>query len=239
MGSCIRGHKRFVLIAGVISLCAIENSYAAGNDFLDCLQRALSKSPSPRAEMLKDKVEVIFYPKAGGIIFPHTELSVDGVFWNARKEYKPGATNAVAERAARAGSKGFFRFKLAVTEDELNSLRGFLKEREGKQIPFQFCASGACKAITQNTGIVIPLPFSKSPALSAAYLTAVQKLGYSRVVKIEYVGKNAFRNLLTPGVIGEALHGYDVYVVGGLIITGVNELGQLVQDAVPLQETSK
>jgi len=94
------------------------------------------------------------------------------------------------------------------------------------------CIGGACKAIKSSTGIIIPFPFSQVPTLAALYLTVMHKLGYTRITKIDYMGKSAIKNLLATEIPGE-LTQFGIFS-HMLIVTAINAAGQVSQFFVPV-----
>ncbi|MEW6057839.1 MAG: hypothetical protein AB1540_14620 [Bdellovibrionota bacterium] len=204
-----------------------------------CLSRVIRPLIGSQAtEYINDSVELIWYPRAGYVLLSHYELGIDGKLYSALMGLEKKTTIEVATRAAKSGGKGFFRFKLRVTADELDRLKNYVDSNLNKP-RFQMCVGGVCKVITKNTRAVIPFPFSKVPTLNAIYLTVAHKLGYSRIVGIEYVGKSAIRNLITTEIPYELWFTYQwAKPVGLAIVWAYNERNELIRLIVPIESNS-
>lgn len=180
-----------------------------------------------RANELTETIQYVWYPKSEFTIISHVDLAVNGKMWDGTAGFKIKGTEKERERAARMSERGYFSFSLRVTPEEKAQMQSYLQENLGK-IQFQMCASGACKAIEANTGITIPFPFSHIPTLSAIYLSLGRLIGYKRIERIDYVGKNGLRNLLSPAVIVEGGIGF------GLIVWFTSKTGELIQQVIPI-----
>lgn len=175
-----------------------------------------SKIVAPTSGKIDDKVAIYWYPKAGYVAISHSELQVGDEIWsgvmvNRLKQETP----AIAKQKAMKSNKGYFKFDVSVTPEELKRLQDDLRARNGKSTG-QMCIGSACKALTKNTGLVVPFPFTQIPTLNAIYLTAMHKLGYARIPNISYVGKlGPVRNLLTTEVA------YELYITQDWGRTGI------------------
>ena len=152
---------------------------------------------------LRDEVDLIWYPKEDHVFYSHTEIKIQDTVYDSYMWLEEKSKYEGIHRKANSGKgKAFFRFKLAVTPEELENIKRFV-EYSNDDTPFQTCIGGVCNIVTKNTKIKIPFPFSQIPTLNALYLTVMQKLGYQRIYKIEYVGKRAWKDLLSSEVFTE------------------------------------
>ncbi len=199
---------------GVLTLGKMFFAFAvlAGTSFASpltdgCTEALKPLSPSGR---LTEEVAVIWYPKAGYAVISHAELEVSGDVWGGLVLYHKNTTSEAIEKTARKGNKGFFRFRVAVTPEELENLKTFLTEHDGK-FTYNMCIGGVCRALRSSTGLYIPPLIRHIPTLSAIYLAGVRVVRPSRVPAIEYVGKNGpVRNLITLEVPYELFISYQI-----------------------------
>lgn len=212
-----------------VSLACRSNAFADCSDDFGNLARSAEKVPKPSNE-----IGYIWYPKSDFKIFGHIEIAVDEMHWDATAGFHRSASAEAAARAAGLGSKGFYRFTLKATDQEMEKMRRYVASNPKFRGSLSTCVSGVCKAISTNMGFIIPPPFKESPFLSAIYLTSLKVLGFSRISKIEYVGKNEFKNLfLTTEIPGEL--SFATALGGGgslLVIAGINAAGEQIKKYV-------
>jgi hypothetical protein len=183
-------------------------------------------------DYLQKHVELIWYPKSGTIFTSHTDIQIDDTIYSAflgvkeRNTFKKAHASATRDNTTR----GFYRFRLAVSNDEYDNIKNFVADDLGK-IRIQTCVSGACRILRNNSSINIPFPFSHVPTLNALYLTMLKKMGYKKIVQVDYFGPNALQNLLSRSVLIE-LSG--VGAVIGLSVWAINEYGVLEHLIVPI-----
>ncbi len=226
----------FLLIGGPVygeeSICDITT-------FLKSIGREVDELESGENGLSKE-VAILWYPKTYDKAITHTELLVGRTLYNPMGGHVVSRTLSKAEQSARNGTKGFFKFQLKVTDAEFAKLEKFMAENVN-QDAFQTCVSGACSAITQNTGIIIPLPFTQIPTLNAIYFSVLNKLGYKRILKIEYIGKDAISNLISTNVVGElviaGVAGAAATTIAGVfVVTALNYSGEQVNFIIPLSK---
>ncbi|MBK9038081.1 MAG: hypothetical protein IPL83_02785 [Bdellovibrionales bacterium] len=183
---------------------------------------------------IEREVEIIWYPNSQYFPVTHTELVVDGTLWSGFFGYQMEGESVDRERAAKIGGRGFLSFHLKVTDSELHRIQKYLKENSGK-FKLQFCVSAVCNAVTKNSGIVIPFPFSQVPTLAVAYLGLVQKLGYKRVTKIEWVGQRKLGKFLS---IQPFFESWMAYAFGrltvGFLISGFDHAHRFIETLIPV-----
>lgn len=159
---------------------------------------------------VKDKVEIIFFPSSH-----HTKLRIgDFTYGNEC----PGGrcviipADKIDQTAMSFLAKGRqIRFKVKVTEDELARLEKYV---EDGRFGFGFsCSHDACKALTETTGLIAPLPLTLGPFTNALYLSALRAVPGSRITKIEIRAQH--KPMSFSGAKVEARHiGWGSAVVG-------------------------
>ena len=202
----------------------------------------LTPNSTVNEEELNKTIQLLWYPSPGYEIYTHTEIVVDDIVWNPYHGYEQRGPLSTFKRTAHtAYGKVFVSVHLKVSEEELANLKQFLKEREGISSK-QNCIGGACAAISKNTKIIIPYPISKIPTLTAGYLTAMGKLGYERVLKVEYIGPRKFTHYFGTEPIFESLYSlgwlaggaFVVEKAGALLISGLDHAAHYLQHLIPL-----
>lgn len=207
---------------------------------ITCLKRTLvsllNNNQGPEEELISDQVSILWYPLKTR--WPtHMKLQIGDEIFDARGGFSRKGSAEGAERLANGSNQGFWRFKLKVTEAELERIRKHIDERIGRPSSAT-CVSGSCGAITNNSAISIPVPFSKVPSLAALYLTITKRLGYSRIASVEFIGKNKVGSFVSLGLASEyavpAL-GAAYAVVGYLIVRMLTPDGNNETAVVPLE----
>lgn len=213
---------------------AIPQVFAHGKCVKMCKGAELGTPRVIHEATIEKEIEIIWYPNSKYFPVTHTEIVVDGTLWSGFFGYQMEGDSVDRERAAKTGGKGFLSFHLKVTDSELHRIQEYLKENSGK-FKFQSCVSAACKAVTKNSGIVIPFPFSQVPTLAAAYLGVLQKLGYKRVTKIEWIGQRKLSKFLSVQPFFESLmlYGYGRLIVG-FLISGFDHAHGFIQTLIPV-----
>jgi hypothetical protein len=179
----------------------------------------------------------------------HSELQVDGKVWNLVGGYERGREATAFERVMRSAKRGFVRFELRVTPEELERMKDYLELNKGTKAA-QTCIGGVCNVIDRTTGILIPTPFSKGPALSALYLTLTRSLGYTRIGEITVFGRiggtatggailheAGLASLLAAPLAASA--GLTARATYLLSIPVVDRFGKATQLIVPLESSSE
>lgn len=149
-------------------------------------------------------VAFIYYPSAREYPKGHAELEIEGISFNkigiGRYEKKQ-----LRNMIAKSTEDGFpfFRFLIKVDSDEIRKVQ-YCAEQE---YSMEFICSRIALAPLRAAGLCsVPLPFSMSPLLTAAYLTAGKKMGLNNVQNIEYYGNPSLKqNLIkiVPGMLIE------------------------------------
>jgi hypothetical protein len=193
-----------------------------------CGKTALQKilSPAPKVEQLTDSVDLLYYPKAGYHLISHVELRVKDKVWEQMLGTREKAAYEVAERKARLGGYGFYRFRLRATPEEVERLETYLRTRAGDgKVRIQSCISGACRSLNQAGILYVPPPFSRVPLLSAAYLRIRSLTGARRIESVHFIGKSQIRSLISTEVLNEAYLSRNLLFLGGVIVEGIDSLG--------------
>lgn len=208
----------------------------------DCTDKLKTTSPATQNQVttevidedqLAKEVQIFWYPNSRYLTMTHTEFAVNETLWDATAGFHKTGSPTAARRAANQGGFGYVAFHIKVTPNELQEITRFLDENNNKK-RLQNCMSGTCNAITKNSGVIIPFPFSKVPTLAAAYLTVAKKLGYERIAEIEWVGKNNIKKYVPGSILGEF---WTVYLVGRpvafLMVIGYDHAHHLLKTIVP------
>ena len=199
------------------------------------LSNLLTKKPNQIPTYLEDKVDLIWYPKAAKrfAFVTHYKMRIEETVYDTFMGIEEKAKFKAAYRLAQSGrGKGIFLFRVAVTAEELDHLKYFVAD-PSKSKRLQSCVGGVCHIMRNNTKIKIPFPFSQIPTLNVIYLALMQKMGYQRILKVEYVGKNMWRDLLTIEVFDELL----VSAVSAVIIVWVaTQTKKILPVIIPITE---
>lgn len=184
------------------------------------------------------EVELIWWPRAFTRVITHSDLRVGSQIYSAFLGLsKVGDFHKKYERAITGKGKTFFRFKLAVSENEYFKLKEIVENPENlKKRKFQTCVGGACKMLGQNTDIKIPFPFSQVPTLNALYLIFLKKMGHKKILKVEYVGPNVLETFTKYEPAVELL---GITSAIGLAFWTINQYGEVEQTIVPIDEIEK
>lgn len=229
------GRFSFQLFAFYIAVIVAAPQASAHGKCVQISKSAEIGTPKLIDEATIDKeVEIIWYPNSQYFPVTHTELVVDGTLWNGFFGYQMEGVSVDRERAAKIGGRGFLSFHLKVTDSELHRIQDYLKQNSGK-FKLQSCVSALCKAVTKNSGIVIPFPFSKVPTLAVSYLGLVQKLGYKRVTKIEWVGQRKLSRFLSVQPFFESWMAYaSGRLIVGFLISGFDHAHRFIETLIPV-----
>ena len=229
--SVIRAFFKF-LVFGIIILMMPSRGYSKDGCFTSALKNIVKNTPE---DQLTRNVDLIYYPKSDYTGVSHVELSVQGKVWNSTGSYKINNDYRVLERKALQGGKGFYRFKIRATEDEIVKLQRYLSDREGKR-GLQNCISGACKALNRGGIVYVPPPFSKAPALNALYWRLTKTFGYNRIESITYVGKSQWKTLLGFQIPLELV---TTVFYGGILVIGMDAAGEKIYDLLKVELKDK
>ncbi len=222
------GHMKIVKTVLLICILATLSARAS----LNC--QSYFGSPIIPVEGLTEIVKLVWYPKSQYVMLSHVELAVDGQMWDATSGFSKRGTLKSRKRATKSGGYGYFSFSLRVTSEEMAKLQMYLEENLDKR-KAQMCISGACRALRKNTGIYIPFPFSKVPTFSAMYLSLGRLIGNKRIERIDYVGKNRLKSLLSLAVANEITSFYSAgYLSYWFIVWFRDEYGDLVNQVIPI-----
>lgn len=229
---------RGIFVHLILSVFLLISSGRADEKKTNCIIRAIAKlKKKTKTEFITDQVEIIWYPKSELVVLSHTELKVGDVVYDAFIHLKERGSINESMEAAMRGNKGFLRFKLAVTKEELQRLEDYINAHNGINRGFDSCVAGVCKVIKKNTGIIIPFPFDRVPSLNALYLTLMKTLGYKRILKVEYVGKNKLKNLLTLETPAELYTSYTaIKIAGFLIVYAIDAVDKVIRLVIPVEE---
>lgn len=182
-------------------------------------------------------VSVAWFPKVG-FLHTHMDIVADGMVWNPYFGTFQGSRLESYIRNANITGRGFFNFKIQASDLEIKNLINML-EKSPEKLKGN-CASSACAALKLGMGINVPFPINQSPVLTSAYLTVLYKLKVPQILKIEYFGKSAARDLLSLGVVSETSLSIVIGGLAGMLtVYGINSAGEWVRIFVPLEETSK
>ncbi|NDF14028.1 hypothetical protein EB061_01730 [bacterium] len=193
-----------------------------------CIKTALQKilSPTPKVEKLTDSVDLLYYPKAGYLAISHVELRVKDKVWEQMSSTIEKAAYEVAERKAKQGGYGFYRFRLRATPEEVERLETYLRTRAGDgKVRIQSCVSGACDSLNQAGILYVPPPLSKVPLLSAVYLRVLSLTGARRIESVHFIGKSQIRSLIATEIVSEANISFKLALIGVAVVEGIDSLG--------------
>lgn len=183
---------------------------------------------------IEKEVQIIWYPNSDYFYISHVNIIVDKIVWDSNERNNVKSNEEATERSARGNGKGYLSFHLKVSPNEFQNISTYLRTSNDK-LHGRNCSRGACYIVTKNSGIVIPFPFSQVPTLMASYLTLTKKMGYSRVTKIEWVGKKNLKQFLTIQPFAELVYTFiGGSVVGGLTFLGYDLAQNLIKTVVPV-----
>jgi hypothetical protein len=173
-------------------------------------------------------------------LISHVELRVKNKVWTQMFSTQGKALYEAAERKARQGGYGFYRFRIRTTPEEVEALEKCLQARSGDpRFRFQSCVSGTCRALNRAGVVYIPPPFSKTPLLNALYLRLQSLAGARRIESVRFIGKSQIRALLAPEIFMEA---YNLYPLGMLVVEMIDRTGRRVWEWIgidPLQRPAR
>jgi hypothetical protein len=197
-------------------------------------------APLTSLEFFHPEVELLWYPRTNFVIFTHTEIKIGNNIYDPLLGVHNIKDFDKAVRSAYRNSwNSFFRFKLSVTPRELANLEEFIRLTKGQR-RLQTCVGGSCKMLKQFLGLRIPPPFSQIPTLAALYLTIAHKLGYKKILKVEFVGNHHWRTLLGIGPLSELSYAAQLAATGAiLIVWAVDYLGDINTFIVPITKNKK
>lgn len=160
-----------------IALATTLRGWATGKTVADVASTGISGTEEK--PFIRGAAGVLCYYDEG-----HTEINVSNdVFQPAEGyEYKQKLSESIARAAM---GHPLLHFELSLPENEAKRL-----DEHVSSSPFrlQTCVEGASLAVSQNTGLLIPYPFSASPLLNGAYLFTLYAMGSERVSGIAHYG---------------------------------------------------
>lgn len=222
----------------LLALLILNPIQSFGNDFnqksthsCSSLLNQFVKVSHSKSLYKDDTIDLIWYPKAGYGFMSHYKLRVGDDLFTTHNTIEKGAHFAAAYKLANSkDGKGFFRFSLIVSDEELENIKTFLHDNEGIKWR-ENCTSGICTILNKTTSIETPYFFSKTPSLNATYWAVMKKFNHPKIHKIEYTGQSAIKNLMALEILFE--YGY---VFSGVVFTIwiINESGDLVKLLIPI-----
>lgn len=153
----------------------------------------------------ENSVSFIYYPAAREYPKGHAELEIAGTSWN-KIDFKHYEKKQLRNMIAKSTEDGFpfFRFLFKAESGQIRKIQDFVETKD----TLEFICSRIVLAPLHEAGVCsVPMPFSISPLLTAAYLTTGKKLGLNNVQKIEYYGNPSLKQSLVkivPGVLTES-----------------------------------
>ena len=229
----------FIICSFLITSCAfkrdVEQRSLASSSSCNQLIKNFVKEPEKLPDYFNGEVEIIWWPRAITKVITHTDIRIGSPIYSAFLGLsKTGDFHKKYARAISGEGKPFFRFKLAVSKEEFLRLKSIVDDADNyKKRRLQTCIGGACKMLRENTEINIPFPFSQVPTLNALYLMLLKRLGHKKILKVEYVGPNAWQTFLKYEPVVEL--GLSATAVG-LIVWSVNKYGEAEQTVIPISE---
>lgn len=170
-----------------------------------------------------NSVSFIYYPTSRDGV-GHAELEVAGDSWDVFMGYANGRPlHDMIDKSTNDGyGYPFLRFLFKAEPHQIQKVQDMIKEKS-----VECTCSRTVLAYLAEAGVcTVPLPFSISPLLSAAYLTAGRRLKLNNIQKIEYYGGPSKRKNIVKMLPGVACEMAVVGLHAGIILHAIESLTQ-------------
>ncbi|MBN8541048.1 MAG: hypothetical protein J0L82_11725 [Deltaproteobacteria bacterium] len=189
-----------------------------------------------RQETVDSSVAIIWFPKTDNI-YTTTNIEADDTIWGTQLGFYAKSSVDAFKRLHRQKKTGHYRFAMRVSQPELEKLRLILLDTTTNNAT---CVGGTCNAFSKAGIQRFPFPVNLSPSLNALYLAVNRLIPGSRVTKIEFVGEQPLKTILSSKefwsenaqALGVAASGGVGAAIAGFVIVDVLDLNDEVKQLI-------
>ncbi len=144
-------------------------------------------------DAVDDSVAIIWFPKTNDT-FTTTNLEHDGKLFGTQNGFRIKGSISALKRLDEIKHTGHFRFGINTTAEERKKLDAILASSALTNIS---CVAGACRALREAGIMRTPIIIRNVPILNTVYLATLRLLPGSKITRVEYVGENKLKTILS------------------------------------------